>query len=311
MSCWAECWLVWLHERPDRRRCAAHAAAMAAAVGSADQYRSGLLSGLGAAQSRALGARNTGKPRCAPKRCIDSSAMRTGSAMPCLLIGTIGLNRNHMAEAERALREAEELVTDATALRKQAALAATQGECYGSSRRRLSARSRRFVGKASCIAAQAHVLGEYLALGNVGSAQLEAGELDRGDRVAAQGGRRPASNQRALRAGISPQHAVDCARVARRCRRCSCARARSVRSTPSARRDEWSGVGRRAASRPARSMLRRAVLLAGYALSEPKTNSSAGLSAGASAGAATSARSRVGRAFCGDSRKPGCARANN
>ena len=40
-----------------------------------------------------------------------------------------------MSEAEQALREAEKLVTDTAALRKQAALAATQGQCYGRRRR--------------------------------------------------------------------------------------------------------------------------------------------------------------------------------
>jgi predicted ATPase len=54
------------------------------------------------------------------------NADRLGDAL--LLIGTIGLGLDQMPEAERALREAEELVNDATALRKQAALAATQGE---------------------------------------------------------------------------------------------------------------------------------------------------------------------------------------
>ena len=75
------------------------------------------------------------------------------------------------------LREAEELVTDATALRKQAALAATQGECYGRlGENELSiAAFRRQGGLYRRAGAE---LGEYLALGNVGSAQLEAGEID-------------------------------------------------------------------------------------------------------------------------------------
>jgi len=103
------------------------------------------------------------------------NADRLGDAL--LLIGTIGLNRNHVSEAQRALREAEELVTDDTALRKQAALAATQGECYGyldENERSIAAFRRQceFYHRADA------PLGEYLALGNVGSAQLQANELD-------------------------------------------------------------------------------------------------------------------------------------
>jgi predicted ATPase/DNA-binding winged helix-turn-helix (wHTH) protein len=102
-------------------------------------------------------------------------ADRLGDAL--LLMGTIGLNRNHVPEAERALREAEELVTDATALRKQAALAATQGECYGylGEHERSIAAFRR---QGELYRRAGAGLGEYLALGNVGSAQLQAGELD-------------------------------------------------------------------------------------------------------------------------------------
>jgi predicted ATPase len=102
-------------------------------------------------------------------------ADRLGDAL--LLIGTIGLNRNHVPEAERALREAEELVTDATALRKQAALAATQGECYGylGEHERSIAAFRR---QGELYRRAGAGLGEYLALGNVGSAQLQGGEID-------------------------------------------------------------------------------------------------------------------------------------
>jgi predicted ATPase/DNA-binding winged helix-turn-helix (wHTH) protein len=102
-------------------------------------------------------------------------ADRLGDAL--LLIGTIGSTRNHMPEAERALREAEELVTDATALRKQAALAATQGECctrLGEPERALAA----FRRQVELYRRAGAELGEYLALGNVGSAQLETGEVD-------------------------------------------------------------------------------------------------------------------------------------
>jgi predicted ATPase/DNA-binding winged helix-turn-helix (wHTH) protein len=102
-------------------------------------------------------------------------ADRLGDAL--LLIGTIGLNRSNVPEAERALRDAEKLVTDTTALRKQAALTATQGECYGVlGENELSiAAFRRQVELYRRAGAE---LGEYLALGNVGSAQLQAGKLD-------------------------------------------------------------------------------------------------------------------------------------
>lgn len=92
-------------------------------------------------------------------------------------IGTIGFSRNQIPEAEQALREAEELVNDATALRKQAALAATQGECcmrLGAPERALAA----FRRQGELYRRAGAELGEYLALGNVGSAQLETGEVD-------------------------------------------------------------------------------------------------------------------------------------
>ncbi len=100
---------------------------------------------------------------------------RLGDAL--LLIGTIGLNRNHVPEAERALREAEERVGETTALRKQAALAATQGECYGVlGENELSIAA--FCRQGDLYRRAGAELGEYLALGNVGSAQLQAGMLD-------------------------------------------------------------------------------------------------------------------------------------
>ena len=103
------------------------------------------------------------------------NAERLGDAL--LLVGTIGLGRDHTPEAEQALREAEELVTDATALRKQAALAATQGECcmrLGTPERAIAA----FRRQGELYHRADAEFGEYLALGNVGSAQLQAGDLD-------------------------------------------------------------------------------------------------------------------------------------
>jgi len=94
-----------------------------------------------------------------------------------LLVGTIGLGRDHTPEAEQALREAEGLVTDAAPFRKQAALAATQGECcmkLGTPERAVAA----FRRQGELYHRAGAEFGEYLALGNVGSAQLQAGDLD-------------------------------------------------------------------------------------------------------------------------------------
>ena len=82
-----------------------------------------------------------------------------------------------MVEAEQALREAEKLVTASAALRKQAALAATQGQCYlrrGAPELAIAA-FRRQVELYRCAG---DMLGENAAIGNVGSAQLDAGALD-------------------------------------------------------------------------------------------------------------------------------------
>jgi tetratricopeptide (TPR) repeat protein len=102
-------------------------------------------------------------------------ADRLGHAL--LLVATIGAVRDRMSEAEQALREAEKLVSDTAPLRKQAALAATQGQCY----------LRRGAPELAIVAFRRQVelnrrardvLGENVALGNVGSAQLDAGDLD-------------------------------------------------------------------------------------------------------------------------------------
>jgi predicted ATPase/DNA-binding winged helix-turn-helix (wHTH) protein len=94
-----------------------------------------------------------------------------------LLIGTTGLTLNHRSEAAQALRQAEELVDDATALRKQAALAATQGEHYMwlDAADRAIAAFRRQGELYRRVGAEA---GEYLALGYVGKAQLQSGDID-------------------------------------------------------------------------------------------------------------------------------------
>jgi tetratricopeptide (TPR) repeat protein len=100
---------------------------------------------------------------------------RLGDAL--LLVATIGAARDHMFEAENALREAEELVTATTALRKRAALAEAQGECYlrrGAPELAIAA-FRRQVELSRRVGA---VRREYQGLGNVGSAQLATGDLD-------------------------------------------------------------------------------------------------------------------------------------
>ena len=102
-------------------------------------------------------------------------ADRLGDAL--LLKATIAMDRGQIEEAGRALREAEGFVNQATALRKQAALAATQGmycELTGATDGAINAfcRQRDLYRRAGA------ALGEYLALGNIGSAQLETGDVD-------------------------------------------------------------------------------------------------------------------------------------
>jgi predicted ATPase/DNA-binding winged helix-turn-helix (wHTH) protein len=104
-------------------------------------------------------------------------ADRLGHAL--LVFATIGAVRGQMSEAEEALREADQLVTATAALRKQAALAATQGQCYlrrVAPERAIAA----FCRQLELYRCAGDILGEYVALGNVGSAQLEAGDVDAG-----------------------------------------------------------------------------------------------------------------------------------
>ncbi|HVF64857.1 MAG TPA: winged helix-turn-helix domain-containing protein [Casimicrobiaceae bacterium] len=102
-------------------------------------------------------------------------ADRLGHAL--LLVATIGALRDQMPSAARALHEAEKLVTDDSPLRKQASLAATQGHCHlrrGEAELAIAAFRRQV--ELNRLAGDA--LGENVALGNVGSAQLDAGDLD-------------------------------------------------------------------------------------------------------------------------------------
>jgi len=100
---------------------------------------------------------------------------RLGHAL--LVVATIGAMRDRMSEAEQALCEAEKLVSDTAPLRMQAALAATQGQCHlrrGAPELAIAAYRR----QVELNRRAGDVLGENVALGNVGSAQLDAGDLD-------------------------------------------------------------------------------------------------------------------------------------
>jgi predicted ATPase len=195
-------------------------------------------------------------------------ADRLGDAL--LLMGTIGLSLNHMPEAERALREAEELVTDATALRKQAALAATQGECYGclgEDERSIAA----FRRQGELYRRAGAELGEYLALGNVGSAQLQAGKLD----AAIESLRKSVDGLRRINAPYGHGFRISMLSIALALR----GDAVDVLALAREAFDQLRALG--ATSGPLlaaalhharRDDLRRAVLLAGYVLNEPKKN---------------------------------------
>ena len=82
-----------------------------------------------------------------------------------------------MPEAEQALREAEKLLSETGTLRKQLWLAEMQGHYYrrsGEHERAIAAfRHRRELFRRSGIS-----IGEYHALGDLGCAQLDAGDID-------------------------------------------------------------------------------------------------------------------------------------
>ena len=94
-----------------------------------------------------------------------------------LLVARIGAIRDHVSEAEDALCEAEQLVTESAPFRKRAALAEAQGECYlrrGVPELAIAA-FRRQVELARRAGA---VRREYAGFGNIGGAQIAAGDLD-------------------------------------------------------------------------------------------------------------------------------------
>ena len=151
---------------------------MAAAVEPAGKNRGGLLPGLCSAQQETPAAKNTGKPRGALKRCIGNSATRTGSADALLLVATIGAVRDRMSEAEQALREAEKLVADTAAVAQTGgARSDARSSCYlrrGAPELAIAA----FRRQVELCRRAGDVLGENVALGNLGCAQLDAGDLD-------------------------------------------------------------------------------------------------------------------------------------
>ena len=105
-----------------------------------------------------------------------------------LLIAVIGALRDRMAEVERALREAEELITESAALSKQAALAGTQGECYlrrGAPDLAITA----FRQQAELFRRAGDVAGCNVALGNSGLCSARRRRLGCRDRITAQSGR--------------------------------------------------------------------------------------------------------------------------
>ena len=94
-----------------------------------------------------------------------------------LLVAGFGAVSDRMSEAEQALREAELLLADTTAVGKQAPLARTQGELYlrrGEHQLAIAA----FRRQTELWRRAGAPFPEHVALGNVGCAQLDAGELD-------------------------------------------------------------------------------------------------------------------------------------
>ena len=105
----------------------------------------------------------------------DGDADRLGHVL--LVVATIATARDEMSVAERALREAEVLITATAPLRKQAARGGAQGTYElrrGASQRAIAAFKRRL----ELYRSAGDLLGEYTALADIGTAQLAAGDLD-------------------------------------------------------------------------------------------------------------------------------------
>ena len=100
-----------------------------------------------------------------------------GLGFALLLVATIGLVSDRTSEAEQALREAELLLADATEPGKQAPLARVQAELHlrrGEPKLAIAA----FCRQADCWRRGGDPFLESFALGNIGLAELAAGDVD-------------------------------------------------------------------------------------------------------------------------------------
>jgi len=102
-------------------------------------------------------------------------ADRLGHAL--LGVATIAATRDEMSASERALREAETLIAAGAPPRKQAALAGTQGT-YELRRGAPQCAIAAFQRRLDLYRSAGDLLGENAALGDVGTAQLAAGDVD-------------------------------------------------------------------------------------------------------------------------------------
>jgi tetratricopeptide (TPR) repeat protein len=126
--------------------------------------------------------------RCAPREEHWEAARRAealyrelgdanGLADALVLVAGFGALTDRMSEAEQALREAELLLAHTTAIGKQAPLARAQGELHlrrGEPRLAIAA----FRRQTELWRRAGGPFGELIALGNVGCAELDAGDVD-------------------------------------------------------------------------------------------------------------------------------------
>jgi predicted ATPase/DNA-binding winged helix-turn-helix (wHTH) protein len=125
---------------------------------------------------------------CAPRDVHQEAARRAvalyrqlddanGLGDALLVVATFSALTDRMPEAEQALREAELLLASTTAIGKLAPLARTQGELHllrGEHERAIAAFGR----QAELSRRAGEPFREHIALGNVGCAQLAAGDVD-------------------------------------------------------------------------------------------------------------------------------------
>jgi tetratricopeptide (TPR) repeat protein len=100
-----------------------------------------------------------------------------GLSLALLLVASIGAVSSRLSAAEQALREAEQLIADTGEVSKLGPLAATQGEFHlrrGKPRLAIAA----FQRQAALCRRAGDELKESIALGNLGCAQLDAGDVD-------------------------------------------------------------------------------------------------------------------------------------